>query len=155
MKYVSIEDGVLSAQAYLAALPQLAEELPPGARAFATDPAHYDFYSRRCVKDLALGPITHEIEFEAVDVQIILKSSGLKHDEWLVLRYADVSNLALDVAPPSTEYGARFESLALDEIVPHPYGCAHEIAFWDSSVRVVCRDLTAEWVAPEKLTGQS
>ena len=151
MKYVSIEDGVLSAEAYLAALPELAEELPPGARAFATDPAHYDFYSRRCVKDLTLGPITHEIEWEAVDVQIVLASSGLKHDEWLVIRYSDVSSLALDVAPPSEDHGARFDSLALDEILPDPYGCSHEIAFWDSSVRVVCRDLTAEWITKEEL----
>lgn len=155
MKYITIEDGVLSAQAYIAALPELAEELPPGARAFATDPAHYDFYSRRCVKDLMLGPITHEIGYEAVDVQIVLTSSGLKHDEWLVLRYTDVSSLALDVAPPSAEPGARFESLALDEIVPHPDGCSHEIAFWDSSVRVVCRDLTAEWTTEAQLARRS
>ena len=95
--------------------------------------------------------MTHEIEYEAVDVQIVLKSSGLKHDEWLVIRYSDVSNLALNVAPPSMEHGARFESLALDEILPHPYGCSQEIAFWDSSVRVVGRDLTAEWVTKEEL----
>lgn len=155
MRYVSVEDGVLSAQAYLAALPELAAELPPGARAFATDPAHYDFYSRRCVKDLTLGPIRHEIEYEAVDVEIRLAPSGLKHDEWLVLRYSDVSNLALDVAPPSPEGGTRFESLALDEVLPHPDGCSHEMAFWDSSVRVVCRDLKAEWVTQEELVRRS
>jgi hypothetical protein len=146
MQYVTIDDGVLSAQGYLAVLPELAAQLPPGARAFATDPAHYDFHGRRCVKDLNLGPISQRIGSEAVDVEILLTSSGLKHDEWLVLRYSDVSSLALDVAPPSPEGDARFQSLALDEVLPHPDGCSHEMAFWDSSVRVVCRDLTAEWV---------
>jgi hypothetical protein len=79
----------------------------------------------------------------------------MKHDEWLLLRYSDVSSLALDVAPPSPGSGPRFESLALDEVLPHPDGCSHEIAFWDSSVRVVCRDLTAEWVTEAELARRS
>ncbi|MBS2552797.1 hypothetical protein KGQ19_38680 [Catenulispora sp. NL8] len=155
MQYIAIDDGSLSPQAYLAALPELAPNLPPGARAFATDPTHYDFYDRRCVKDLNLGPITHKIGSEAVDLEIRLTSSGLKHDEWLVLRYSDVSSLTLEVAPPDPEGGARFQSLALDEVLPHPDGCSHEIAFWDSSVRVVCRDLTAEWVTEAELARRS
>ena len=61
MRYIIIDDGYLSPLDYLAALPELAPKLPPGARAFATDPQHYDFSSRRCVKDLTLGPITNKM----------------------------------------------------------------------------------------------
>ena len=79
----------------------------------------------------------------------------MKHDEWLVLRYSDVSSMTLDVAPPNPGSSPRFENLALDEILPDQYGCSHEIAFWDSTVRVVCRDLTAEWVTKEELGRRS
>jgi hypothetical protein len=34
----------------------------------------------------------------------------------------------------------------LDEILPHPDGCSHEIAFRPGTVMVVCRDLTATWL---------
>ncbi|MHA6760757.1 hypothetical protein [Streptacidiphilus sp. PAMC 29251] len=55
MKYVSLDarvgalTGVISALGYLARLPALAEELPWGARAFATDTGHYDFHGQRCM----------------------------------------------------------------------------------------------------------
>src|SRR5215470_11302016 len=60
MEYVVVEwqgNGVLSHDPtpYLAELPRLRGLLPPGAREFACDPAHYDFYSARCVKDLKFG----------------------------------------------------------------------------------------------------
>ncbi|MFI2237470.1 hypothetical protein [Streptomyces chrestomyceticus] len=35
--------------------------------------------------------------------------------------------------------------MILDEISPHRDGCRHEIAFWDGSLTVVCRDLVATW----------
>jgi hypothetical protein len=34
----------------------------------------------------------------------------------------------------------------LDEMLPHEYGCSHEIACLSGSMGVVCRDLTATWV---------
>ncbi|WP_371235540.1 hypothetical protein [Streptomyces pimonensis] len=35
--------------------------------------------------------------------------------------------------------------LPLDEVLPHPAGPSHEIAFTNGSVRVVAADLTARW----------
>ena len=52
------------------------------------------------VKDLTLGPLRHAIGHEAVDLEIRLESSGLKHDEWLIMGYSDVSSLTFDVAAP-------------------------------------------------------
>ena len=40
--------GVLDPTPYLQQLTRLGTSLPPGARAFATDPGHYDFYGRDC-----------------------------------------------------------------------------------------------------------
>ncbi|WP_260476530.1 hypothetical protein [Streptomyces sp. WAC 06783] len=51
-------------------MPSISGDLPPGARAFATDTDHYDFRSRRCVKDLTLravrgaGGKEMEVEFQ-------------------------------------------------------------------------------------------
>jgi hypothetical protein len=57
--YVVIEHGPegnrLDARPYLERLPGFVGDLPPGARAFATDPDHYDLSGKRCVKDLTLG----------------------------------------------------------------------------------------------------
>ncbi|GAA4921625.1 hypothetical protein LX16_4906 [Stackebrandtia albiflava] len=59
MRYVRIapivEDGwfkgyFMDAEGYLAALPGFAAALPPGAREYAEDPAHYYFFGDRCVR---------------------------------------------------------------------------------------------------------
>jgi hypothetical protein len=42
----------LDATGYMDAISAIADQLPPGARAFATDRQQYDFFGRRCVKDL-------------------------------------------------------------------------------------------------------
>ncbi|MFE3175260.1 hypothetical protein ACFXPA_27100 [Amycolatopsis sp. NPDC059090] len=58
MKHVRVEatgtGNYLDPRAYLGLLPGLSAELPPGARAFAADPDHYNFHGARCVKDLVL-----------------------------------------------------------------------------------------------------
>ncbi|MCX5315771.1 MULTISPECIES: hypothetical protein [unclassified Streptomyces] len=61
MEYVNLDAqvgdlaGVLDP--YLEYLSSTSGDLPPGARAFATDSNHYDFHSRRCVNDLTLQAI--------------------------------------------------------------------------------------------------
>jgi hypothetical protein len=35
----------------------------------------------------------------------------------------------------------------LDEILPYPDGCTHELACRPGTLVVACRDLVAEWVA--------
>src|SRR2546423_15567250 len=58
VKYVSLTandmGNVIDPTAYLDQLPSLAAALPEGARAFATDPDHYDFATKGCTKDLTL-----------------------------------------------------------------------------------------------------
>lgn len=38
-----------------------------------------------------------------------------------------------------------FNSLRLDEILPHEKGCSHELRFTQGTVRIVCTDLEAIW----------
>ncbi|MHC0434198.1 hypothetical protein ACX6XY_29120 [Streptomyces sp. O3] len=41
--------------------------------------------------------------------------------------------------------GAGLGTVILDEILPHRDGCSHEIACWDGTLTLVCRDLRATW----------
>jgi hypothetical protein len=56
---------------YLDRLPELAGALPPGARAFATDPAHYDFSGGRCVKDLTLRHQVSDPEEDLFELRFV------------------------------------------------------------------------------------
>ncbi len=104
MKYVDLNatiggvDGVIDPTRYLDHIPSFAADLPGGARAFATDPHHYDFHSRRCVKDLALEGV------ELGDVSVLgetaielrFRHNCWKQEEDLTLRYVGVRSLTLD-----------------------------------------------------------
>ncbi|MER5525054.1 hypothetical protein ABT075_10685 [Streptomyces sp. NPDC002677] len=132
----------IDAGPYLVRLPEFAGELPPGARAFATDPDHYDFGGHRCVKDLR--PL--EMRRTAPDdIEIRFGHNCFKHDEDLVVRYSGVSRFQTDVlgACDLTSLG----EVILDEILPYPGGCTHELACRPGILVVACRDLVAEWVA--------
>lgn len=148
MEYVDVDartgelSGFLDPARYLSSLPSIAGDLPPGARAFATDPDHYDFRSRRCVKDLTVqavrGAGTEEVEVE-------LRHNCWKHDEDLIVRYTGVSSFLIDSVDGDHVRGTGLGAVILDEILPHEDGCAHEIACWDGTLTVVCRDLRATW----------
>ncbi|MFJ4690936.1 hypothetical protein [Streptomyces sp. NPDC088766] len=150
MKYVELDgragdlSGVLDPRPYLERLPALRGQLPPGARAFATDPDHYDFSGRRCVKDL-LPVEAHRTGDE--DLEIRFGHNCWKHDEDLVVRYTGVSRFQADVLDVCAldDIGA----VMLDEVLPHPGGCIHELACRPGTLLVVCRDLEAEWVAAD------
>ncbi|MER6078137.1 hypothetical protein [Streptomyces sp. NPDC001833] len=150
MKYVEIGDGAtdegvaavsVDPGPYLARLPELAEGLPPGARAFATDPRHYEFGGRRCVKDLY--PLDMRRTAPA-DVEIRFRHHCYQHDEDLIVRYTGVSRFQTDIlgACDLTSLG----EVILDEILPHPGGCTHELACRPGTLVVACTDLVAEWV---------
>ncbi|MER5726847.1 hypothetical protein ABT084_00590 [Streptomyces sp. NPDC002138] len=147
MEYINLNarvgdlSGVLCPARYLERLPSLADALPPGARDFATDPDHYDFSGKRCVKDLELQQIRGG---EAGDQQAELRfrHNCWKHDEDLVIRYTGVSRFHTDAEP---EDRADLGTVILDEVLPHRSGCSHEIAFWNGTLSVVCRDLVATW----------
>ncbi|MBB4920166.1 hypothetical protein [Streptosporangium saharense] len=144
MKYVDLDatitlpggviDGVIDPSTYLKRLPDFAEELPPGARAFATDPLHYDFYGPRCMKDLAL----ERISFTGNTVELAFRHNCWKHQEDLTIHYEGVSDIKLDSA-------ALPNVVILDEILPHPHGCTHEIALRPGTIILTCQDLTVTW----------
>ncbi|MFF4149548.1 hypothetical protein ACFYZU_05015 [Streptomyces sp. NPDC001651] len=147
MRYVDLDaqvgdlSGILDPARYLRHLLSVSGDLPPGARAFATDPDHYDFHSRRCVKDLSLGAVrgaggeVMEVEFQ---------HNCWKHDQDLLIRYAGVSSFVIDSAEEG--HGMDLGTVILDEILPHRDGCSHEFACWGGTLTVVCRDLQATWI---------
>ncbi|WP_328459299.1 hypothetical protein [Streptomyces sp. NBC_00448] len=150
MKYVDLDarvgelTGVLDPGPYLELLPALSTSLPPGARAFATDPSHYDFAGRRCVKDLTPHQATFLHEGPALDLR--LRHNCWKHEEDLVIRYAGVTTVQIST-PNEPSTWNNLGTLILDEILPHDQGCTHEMAFRPGSVIVTCNDISATWVA--------
>jgi len=148
VKYVELDGqvgdvtGVIDPGPYLERLPVLAERLPPGARAFATDPDHYAFSGKRCVKDLKPGVARRRGDD---GIEIRFAHNCWKHDEDLVVRYTGVSRFQADVLDVCAldDLG----DVILDEILPHPDGCTHEIACRPGTLVVVCQDLQAKWVA--------
>lgn len=155
MKYVDLDasmtlpggeviDGVISPVEYLKRLPEFADALPAGARTFAADPQHYDFHGSRCVKDLNLERISFGETDGETSMELVFRHNCWKHEEDLIIRYEGVSDYGLDIAAPS---GIEPRSVViLDEILPHPDGCSHEIALRPGAITVVCRDLTVTWV---------
>ena len=150
MKYVEIDEGATDEGAaavsvdpgpYLARLPELAVGLPPGARAFATDPRHYEFGGRRCVQDLR--PLAMRRTAPA-DIEIRFRHDCHRHDEDLIVRYTGVSRFQTDILG-ACDLGSLGEVI-LDEILPHPGGCTHELACRPGTLVMACTDLVAEWV---------
>ncbi|MFD5921133.1 hypothetical protein ACFVYP_31285 [Kitasatospora sp. NPDC058201] len=150
MKYVDLDarvgelTGVLDPGPYLELLPAPSTNLPPGARAFATDPSHYDFAGRRCVKDMTLHQVIFFQKGQALDLR--LRHNCWRHEEDLVIRHAGVTAVQIST-PNEPSTWANLGTLILDEILPHDRGCTHEMAFRPGSVIVTCNDITATWVA--------
>ncbi|MFI0259548.1 hypothetical protein ACH4OW_10990 [Streptomyces sp. NPDC017056] len=151
MKYINLDaqvgnlSGVLSPARYLEQLPSLSEDLPAGARRFATAPDHYDFTGKRCVKDLELQHV-RGVGADDRQVEMQFRHNCWKHDEDLVIHYTGVSSFDAGSSEGTEDDGwAGLGTVILDEILPHQNGCSHEIAFWNGSLTVVCRDLTATW----------
>jgi len=144
---------VLDPEPYLVELPRLAARLPSGAHAFATEPGHYDFASLRCVKDLQFGTLlTKESGGAQIDITLALRGSKFKHSDDLVLRYANVVQIRVEVTPLTENArvwpaSRRLGDLQLDEILPTDFGCSHELKLTGGVIFVECADLTAEWSA--------
>ncbi|MCY0939686.1 hypothetical protein [Streptomyces sp. H34-S4] len=152
MKYIDLDaqvgnlSGVISPARYLEHLTSLADDLPTGARGFATAPDHYDFSSKRCVKDLELQHI-RGVGADDQQMEIQLQHSRWKHDEDLVIRYTGVSSF--NAGSTEDDDWGHLGTVILDEILPHQNGCSHEIAFWEGSLAIVCRDLVASWTGAD------
>lgn len=150
MKYIDLDGrdgavtGIIDPRPYLARLPTLARQLPPGARAFAIDPGHYDFHGKRCVKDLRPQGVRRTGEDE---IELRFGHNCFKHDEDLLVRYTGVSRFQVDVLDVCDV--SALGDVILDEVLPHADGCTHEIACRPGTMVVVCRDLVVEWVAAD------
>lgn len=148
MEYVDLDarvgdvSGVLDPARYLSHLSSISDALPPGARAFATDPDHYDFRSGRCVKDLTVRAVRGA---GGEEMEVDFRHNCWKHEQDLLIRYTGVSSFTAD--PVGAHRGTGFGAVILDEVLPHEDGCSHEIACWDGTLTLVCRDLRATWTA--------
>jgi hypothetical protein len=158
VQYVSIvreSDGNRTdPTAYLDRLPELAASLPPGARSFATDTGHYDYYGKRCVKDLKLDQLQLGEVNGDTSLRLKFRHNCWKHEEDLTIDYEGVHGLALDLPVQPPEW-SLLDDVILDEILPSQRGCSHEIEFLDGTITVHCRDLTATWTeadCPDKPT---
>ncbi|MFF3953296.1 hypothetical protein ACFYY1_08810 [Streptomyces sp. NPDC001890] len=163
----------LDPQAYLRALPGLLPGLPAGAAEFASDPDHYDFGSSRCVKDLTLDRVELVDEHGRVSLELSLGPNEWKHDGGLRIRYSGVRDFRVKTDDTEgfegvegvegvagfelggaagfagrAEWPPRLGDLQLDEVLPHPQGVSHEIAFTEGALLVVGADLVARWDRP-------
>lgn len=134
------------ATAYLAALPELEEALPPGARAFARDGDHYRRDAARCVKDLELADIRIATD-KSGTLTLDFAPNEFKHEAGLRIAYTGVVHFAV-----AYDHGIdwmRSDAVLLDEILPaDDGGCLHEIALTDATITVHARDLQAIWGEP-------
>ncbi|MCS0601184.1 hypothetical protein NX794_08060 [Streptomyces sp. LP11] len=148
MKYVKAvwDDGGFEVDptAYLAELPRLGPDLPPGARSFATDPGHYDIAgATRCVKDLELAQV-HVTTDKSGGLVLDFTPNQFKHDSGLRISYSGVTHFSIDYENSIDWMSA--DAVLLDEILPEEDGgCRHEIALTDASITVRCADLQAVW----------
>jgi hypothetical protein len=153
VKYVAIErleTGYwLDPSKYLEQLGTLAPDLPPGAREFATEPGHYDFYSPRCVKDLTFGGLG-VAEHNGEPTGISMALNDFRGRTVLTVEYRSVTNLSVVVHPSggtgSVGPVAQLAQVQLDEILPHEAGCSHETQLIGGTVMVTCADLSARWL---------
>ncbi|MEV4312356.1 hypothetical protein [Actinocrispum sp. NPDC049592] len=149
MRYVKVTpgDSAVDVDEYLERLPSLAGDLPDGARVFATDPGHYDYVGKRCVKDLKLrGVLFNDSEQPSIDLDF--QHNCWKHEDDLTIHYTGVTAFAVDMA--SGESWRQWHGgVVVDEVVPAAGGCTHELVFLNGSMTITARDLTAVWFEAE------
>lgn len=131
----------LDPRPYLEALHILGPSLPPGARAYAQDQGHYDFTSRRCVKDLWFGSLA--VNDDAGSARLTLLPNASKHDEALIVEYQRVESTTItrDRDPGAGWFG----SVLLDELIPTDMGVSHELALTGGRIHVVANDVSVHW----------
>lgn len=144
MRYATVEssDGgtMTDIRPYLEWLGQHADELPPGARAFALHPEHYDFSHQWCPRSASFDRMSTRHTDDGVEVTLVLAAWGGAPPEFVV-RYRDVSHVGLD----GDQGDGRRSNLMADELLPHADGVSHELEFTNRTITVVARDLTAGW----------
>lgn len=140
MRYATVEfsdNGTMTdPRPYLEWLDAHADELPPGARAFALDPEHYNFTHQWCPRSASFDQLATRFTDDGIVGTLVLAGYGGAPPEF-VLRYDGVSHLQLD--------GDQVGGLLVDELLPHAAGVSHELVFFGGTITVVARDLTAGW----------
>lgn len=154
MQYVVVERRGHGAygrepEPYLAVLPSLHHALPAGAWAFAADPDHYDFSAPNYVKDLVLHaappttnpPHSFDLRFDRGPVP---------GHNGLMISYRGLTSVGLGTEDGGPFDRSAFNSLRLDETLPAPGGCTHELAFTTATIKITCADLQANWDPPSQ-----
>jgi hypothetical protein len=144
VRYATVQfsdDGTMTdVLPYLEWLGAHADELPPGARAFALDPEHYDFSHEWCPRSASFDRMSTRYTDDGVVVTLVLAAWGGAPPEF-VLRYDGVSHVELD----GDHGGFPRSGLLVDELLPHADGVSHELVLRSGTITVVARDLTAGW----------
>lgn len=144
MRFV-LTEPILDPGPYLAELNVVGRDLPLGARAFASDPDHFDFYGPRCVKDLQFRSAKLVDDERVVSLVIDFLPNPYKHEQRLRIEYTDVAEYSLSVDEKEAQSLFRLDGVRLDEVLPHQHGASHEIAFNRGRIWVVAADLVATW----------
>lgn len=139
---------------YLAALPELLALLPPGAAAFAADPRHSDFSSKFCVKDLKIEQIRIQDGNAQLTMSIDFAFNDINGVPRLSITYTEVTGFDLRTDPDHHAHPdwigphvKRLGDVQIDEIVPTPNGCTHEITLITGTLLITCGDLAVTWEA--------
>lgn len=64
----------------------------------------------------------------------------------LTIRYSGVRSVEVADDDGGPIELSDSNTVRLDEVLPHEAGCSHELRLTTGTVRIVCADLTAEWV---------
>lgn len=149
MKFIKVEWDArwrgfsLDPGPYTARLPAILPELPVGARRFAADPGHYDFGSTECVKDLKPSLPSLGVGGEG-RLSLSFEPNPWKHERGLSIWYSRVSGLTVQAKEPDMRLD-ELGTVMLDEVLPAPGGCTHEIVLIGGTIQVTCADLEAAW----------
>lgn len=126
---------------YLQALPEIVGALPPGSRAHAEAPGHYDFYSGECVKDLKFAQLS--VDGGGQHVVVEFDPSPTKHTAGLVITYTGVTSLSIERGR-GNDIG-WMGTLLLDEVLPVEGGVSHEVALTSGTITIVSSDFEVRW----------
>jgi hypothetical protein len=136
VRYATVQfsdDGTMTdVLPYLEWLGAHADELPPGARAFALDPEHYDFSHEWCPRSASFDRMSTRFTDDGVVVTLVLAAWGGARPEF-VLRYDGVSHVELD----GDHGGFPRSGLLVDELLPHADGVSHELVLRSGTITVV------------------
>jgi hypothetical protein len=153
------ESGDWDHRPLLAALPTIGAALPPGALAFVSDPAHFDFRRYRigedvlpertplCPKDLLLVGVDLSSIGSGATLQARFTFPGYPFDRIdLLLRYEGVRHFVFeDLQEVSAPGLVRLGRWIVDEVVPIGAGVRHRIEFEDGALTIDSSDLESRW----------